>query len=159
MLKTLRGNSAHYGIEFSGSEKQTLVQLAGSHYVRPLSGFLTGRPLEILKRLYFDRITFTAATLRYLIDLVGVDRLMLGSDFPFEMGDPEPARASARSCRRKSAPRRSAARCRRSCALSRLAAAAAARPRRSPAIDLRAHVCIENGSSCALNRCTPKRMC
>src|SRR3974390_1675216 len=41
MLKTLRGNSAHYGIEFSGSEKQTLVQLAGSHYIRPLPGFLT----------------------------------------------------------------------------------------------------------------------
>jgi aminocarboxymuconate-semialdehyde decarboxylase len=40
--------------------------------------------------LYYDTITFSPATLRYLIDLVGADRLMLGSDYPFEMGDPDP---------------------------------------------------------------------
>jgi aminocarboxymuconate-semialdehyde decarboxylase len=34
--------------------------------------------------------------LRYLIDLVGVERLLLGSDFPFEMGDPDPV-ATARA--------------------------------------------------------------
>jgi aminocarboxymuconate-semialdehyde decarboxylase len=28
--------------------------------------------------------------LRYLIDLVGAERLMLGSDYPFEMGHPDP---------------------------------------------------------------------
>ncbi|HEX5472580.1 MAG TPA: hypothetical protein VFW73_11875, partial [Lacipirellulaceae bacterium] len=46
--------------------------------------------VDVLKRLYYDTITFSPATLRYLIDLVGADRLMLGSDYPFEMGDPDP---------------------------------------------------------------------
>jgi len=34
--------------------------------------------------------TFSPTTLRYLIDLVGVDRFLLSSDFPFEMGNPDP---------------------------------------------------------------------
>jgi aminocarboxymuconate-semialdehyde decarboxylase len=44
----------------------------------------------VLRKLYFDTITFSPATLHYLIDLVGAERLMLGSDYPFEMGDPDP---------------------------------------------------------------------
>lgn len=43
-----------------------------------------------LRKLYYDTIAFSPATLRYLIDLVGAERLMLGSDYPFEMGDPDP---------------------------------------------------------------------
>jgi aminocarboxymuconate-semialdehyde decarboxylase len=46
-----------------------------------------GDPLEVLKGLYYDTVTFSPMTLRYL---VGADRLLLGSDFPFEMGDPDP---------------------------------------------------------------------
>jgi aminocarboxymuconate-semialdehyde decarboxylase len=49
-----------------------------------------GKPADVLKKLYYDTITFSTPTLRYLIDLVGTDRLMIGSDFPFEMGDPDP---------------------------------------------------------------------
>ena len=33
---------------------------------------------------------FSPKTLRYLADLVGAERLMLGSDYPFEMGDADP---------------------------------------------------------------------
>ena len=28
--------------------------------------------------------------MRYLIDLVGADHIMLGTDYPFEAGDPDP---------------------------------------------------------------------
>jgi aminocarboxymuconate-semialdehyde decarboxylase len=44
----------------------------------------------VLKQLYFDTLTFKPAALRYLIDIVGTERLMLGSDYPFEMSDPDP---------------------------------------------------------------------
>jgi aminocarboxymuconate-semialdehyde decarboxylase len=47
-------------------------------------------PLDVLKRLYYDTVTFSPMNLRYLADLVGADRLLLGSDFPFEMGDVDP---------------------------------------------------------------------
>jgi aminocarboxymuconate-semialdehyde decarboxylase len=44
----------------------------------------------VLRRLYYDSVTFSPTNLRYLVDLVGADRLLLGSDFPFEMGDVDP---------------------------------------------------------------------
>ena len=56
----------------------------------PRSMGFTGDPLEILKRLYYDTVTFSPMTLRYLVDLVGAERLLLGSDFPFEMGEVDP---------------------------------------------------------------------
>jgi aminocarboxymuconate-semialdehyde decarboxylase len=65
-------------------------QHAADFRPEPRSKGFKGRPLDVLKKLYYDTITFSPATLRYLIDLVGAERLMLGSDFPFEMGDPDP---------------------------------------------------------------------
>ncbi len=47
-------------------------------------------PLDTLRRLYFDTILHHPPALRYLIDLVGADRIMLGTDYPFEAGDPDP---------------------------------------------------------------------
>jgi aminocarboxymuconate-semialdehyde decarboxylase len=37
-------------------------------------------------QLYFDTITHDAAALRYLIDRVGVDHVVLGTDLPYDMG-------------------------------------------------------------------------
>jgi aminocarboxymuconate-semialdehyde decarboxylase len=62
----------------------------------PGSKGFKGRPRDVLKKLYYDTIAFSPATLRYLIDLVGAERLMVGSDYPFEMGDPDPV-ASVRA--------------------------------------------------------------
>jgi aminocarboxymuconate-semialdehyde decarboxylase len=56
----------------------------------PRSKGYRGDPLEVMKRLYYDTLTFSPAALRYLIDLVGAERLMLGSDYPFEMAETDP---------------------------------------------------------------------
>jgi aminocarboxymuconate-semialdehyde decarboxylase len=56
----------------------------------PRAKGFTEDPLDVLRRLYYDTVTFSPMTLRYLVDLVGADRLLLGSDFPFEMGDVDP---------------------------------------------------------------------
>ena len=45
---------------------------------------------ELLKRFHFDTITHDAQALRYLIELVGVERVVLGTDSPFDMGDETP---------------------------------------------------------------------
>jgi len=42
------------------------------------------------RRLYFDSLVFEPAALRYLVDMVGADRVLLGSDYPFPIGDLEP---------------------------------------------------------------------
>ena len=47
-------------------------------------------PMEAVKHLYFDTIVHNPQALRYLIDLVGADRIMLGTDYPFEAGDLDP---------------------------------------------------------------------
>ena len=43
-------------------------------------------PSRYLRRLYYDCITWSEAALRFLIDTVGADRVVLGSDWPWDMG-------------------------------------------------------------------------
>jgi aminocarboxymuconate-semialdehyde decarboxylase len=49
-------------------------------------------PAEGFRRLYFDTVMFEPDALRFLCDTVGADKIMLGSDYPFGIGDPEPRR-------------------------------------------------------------------
>ena len=44
-------------------------------------------PNDSIRRFYFDTLTHDPALLRALIDFVGRDRVLLGSDYPFDMGD------------------------------------------------------------------------
>ncbi len=48
---------------------------------------LTRPPSHWLRRLYYDSVLHSPASLRFLIDLVGAEHVVLGSDYPFEMGD------------------------------------------------------------------------
>jgi len=47
-------------------------------------------PGEYMKRLYFDTITHSPMALEYLVRSFGADHVLLGSDYPYDMGDPEP---------------------------------------------------------------------
>ena len=47
-------------------------------------------PLEGFRRLYFDTVLFEAQALRFLCDVAGAEKVMLGSDYPFPIGDLEP---------------------------------------------------------------------
>jgi aminocarboxymuconate-semialdehyde decarboxylase len=42
--------------------------------------------------MYCDSLTHGSRQLQFLIDLIGVDLVMLGCDYPFDMGDPQPVR-------------------------------------------------------------------
>ena len=44
-------------------------------------------PDDSIRRFYFDTLTHDPALLRALIDFAGPDRVLLGSDYPFDMGD------------------------------------------------------------------------
>jgi aminocarboxymuconate-semialdehyde decarboxylase len=44
-------------------------------------------PDDSLRRFYFDTLTHDEALLRALIDYVGAEHVLLGSDYPFDMGD------------------------------------------------------------------------
>ncbi len=49
-------------------------------------------PREGFARLYFDSVVYDTAPLRYLVELAGADHVVLGSDYPFPIMDPHPAR-------------------------------------------------------------------
>jgi len=49
-----------------------------------------GDPREALSMMYYDTLVHDPAALRLLLDTVGADRVMLGSDMPFPIGDPAP---------------------------------------------------------------------
>lgn len=47
-------------------------------------------PSAYLRRMWYDTCVFDTGTLARLVDAVGADRVMLGSDWPFDMGDADP---------------------------------------------------------------------
>lgn len=57
------------------------------HRVRPeCQDSSRGRPSEYLRRFYYDSVVHDAARVRCLAELVGWDRLVLGTDCPADMG-------------------------------------------------------------------------
>jgi aminocarboxymuconate-semialdehyde decarboxylase len=50
-------------------------------------------PGEYVKLLYFDTITHSSMALQYLVANFGAEHVLLGSDYPYDMGDPEPVAA------------------------------------------------------------------
>ena len=51
---------------------------------------LVGDPVQEFHKLYFDSIVFQPDILQFLSKKVGVEKIMLGSDYPFPIGDQEP---------------------------------------------------------------------
>jgi aminocarboxymuconate-semialdehyde decarboxylase len=49
-------------------------------------------PSGYLRRFHYDTLVQFPAALAYLAQVVGADRVLLGSDHPFWLGDPEPTR-------------------------------------------------------------------
>ena len=52
-------------------------------------------PSEYFKHIFFDTITFSWETLLYLINSVGSDKVLLGSDYPGDMSDEDPVNTVA----------------------------------------------------------------
>ncbi|MCK6627945.1 MAG: amidohydrolase [Anaerolineae bacterium] len=74
----------------------TILSLRGrlrhSHTFQPQAkARLVESPEDSLRRFYFDTVTHDPALLQTLIDYVGVDHVLLGSDYPFDMGVERPA--------------------------------------------------------------------
>jgi aminocarboxymuconate-semialdehyde decarboxylase len=52
---------------------------------------LAESPLESIRRFHFDTVTHDPTLLRALVEFAGADRVLLGSDYPFDMGLERPA--------------------------------------------------------------------
>jgi aminocarboxymuconate-semialdehyde decarboxylase len=55
--------------------------------VRPEAAVqLRHRPSELLKRIWYDTVVYDSISLRHLIDRVGASQVVVGTDYPFDMG-------------------------------------------------------------------------
>ena len=48
------------------------------------------QPSDYLRQLWFDTLVFDPAQLESLVRTHGADRLCLGTDYPFDMSEPDP---------------------------------------------------------------------
>jgi aminocarboxymuconate-semialdehyde decarboxylase len=53
-------------------------------------------PSDYLSLLYFDTVTHYLPALEYLIQTAGVDKVVLGSDYPFDVRDSDPVETVSR---------------------------------------------------------------
>jgi aminocarboxymuconate-semialdehyde decarboxylase len=74
------------------------MRLDGGHRADALSGYRIARdrPSDYLRDLFFDTVALRPESVRFLADVTGADHVLLGSDYPFPLGDPDPA-ATVRS--------------------------------------------------------------
>ncbi len=89
-LPALRICFAHGG----GSFPFTAGRIAHGFEVRPDLVAIDNAvdPRKYFDRIYFDSLVHDAAALRYLIDTAGERRIMLGTDYPFPLGEAEPGK-------------------------------------------------------------------
>jgi aminocarboxymuconate-semialdehyde decarboxylase len=87
-LPDLRICFAHGG----GAFPFTLARLNHGWRVRPEGAAAIPRePREYARRLYVDSLTLSAANLRFVLEALGPERVVVGSDYPFDMGEADPA--------------------------------------------------------------------
>ncbi|MHC5114606.1 MAG: amidohydrolase family protein [Planctomycetota bacterium] len=85
---TLRVAFAHGG----GAFPQTIGRIEHGFNVRPDLCAVDNdvNPREYLGRFYLDSLVHDPEALRFIIGLVGADRIALGSDYPFPLGEHVP---------------------------------------------------------------------
>jgi len=57
---------------------------------------LAESPAATARRFYYDHLVFDAPALRLLIERFGASQILVGSDYPFAMGEPDPVGALER---------------------------------------------------------------
>jgi len=89
-LPTLKICFAHGGGAFPG----TLGRIDAGYRARPDLCAVNSckAPRDYLRSFYVDSLVQDARTLRWLIELMSVERIALGSDYPFPLGEQHPGR-------------------------------------------------------------------
>ena len=66
-------------------------RLAHGYEVRKEARLKTqNSPALLLRRFYFDALTHDSAALRFLVEKAGADRVTIGTDAPYDMGEEDP---------------------------------------------------------------------
>src|SRR3954468_17880998 len=83
-LKLLAVHGGGYLPAYSGRIDHAWGARADAHGDLPLP------PTTYLRQAYLDTVVFTEHQLAYLIEVFGPDRIVMGTDYPFDMGEYDP---------------------------------------------------------------------
>jgi aminocarboxymuconate-semialdehyde decarboxylase len=73
-------------------------RLRHGHETIAVAGAALSEPADVsIRRFLFDTVTHDPVLLRELVESVGADRVLLGSDYPFDMGDRHPVETVRRA--------------------------------------------------------------
>ncbi|RIB03176.1 2-amino-3-carboxymuconate-6-semialdehyde decarboxylase [Gigaspora rosea] len=77
-----------------GSFPATIGRIVHGFNVRPdlCAIKIKKSPLEYINRIYVDSLVHDEDTLQFLIKKIGIDKIMLGSDYPFPLGEHHPGK-------------------------------------------------------------------
>jgi len=84
-----------------GSFPMTIGRIAHGFDVRPdlCATETSTNPRDLLSRIWVDSLVHDAKSLEYIVDLFGADHVMLGSDYPFPLGEEFPGKLIDESTR------------------------------------------------------------
>jgi len=83
-LKILSVHGGGYLAAYSGRIDHAWAARSDAH------GDLPHPPTSYLKKIYFDSVVFTPYQLAELVRLYGTERIIMGTDYPFDMADYDP---------------------------------------------------------------------
>ena len=84
--RNLRIILSHGGGAFPG----IMGRVMHGYGARPEARLQTHDPAAAARRLFYDTIVFEPRMLRYLVDSFGASQVILGTDYPFDMGMEDP---------------------------------------------------------------------
>ena len=87
-MSNVRAGSWRCQSRSEGERSTARARRGGCHRRRPYE-----RPREYARLLHFDSLTHSPANLRFLVTEFGAERVAMGSDYPFDMGSPDPVAA------------------------------------------------------------------
>ena len=82
-LKLLAAHGGGYLPSYIGRSNHAWQARPDSHTMRHI-------PVEYLRRIYFDTLVYEPEGLRHLVNAVGASQVMVGTDYPFDMGSYDP---------------------------------------------------------------------
>ncbi|HEX2939682.1 MAG TPA: amidohydrolase family protein, partial [Rhodopila sp.] len=83
-LKIIASHGGGYLPAYSGRIDHAWGARSDAH------GHLPNPPSSYLQRVYLDTIVFTPHQLEALVKLFGVEKILLGTDYPYDMGEYDP---------------------------------------------------------------------
>jgi aminocarboxymuconate-semialdehyde decarboxylase len=83
-LKILAVHGGGYAPAYMGRMDHAWGARSDSH------GALPHPPTHYLRKFYFDTVVFSPQQLEYLVRTFGADRILMGTDYPFDMGEYDP---------------------------------------------------------------------